>query len=213
MTTQFDQPLVRHPAPQPGEPVWEVANFFPRQGYWTETEYLRLTESHNWLMELCDGYLEILTPPTLTHQRVVGNLLVAMSDFVEKHQAGKILPAPLPVKFGSKHYREPDLMYFSSATQASIKGDYPHTADLVVEVVSEGKEDRERDLVTKREVYAEASIAEYWIVDPKRKRITVLTLDRDKYIVHGEFAPGTQATSVLLSGFALDVQAVFAAAE
>jgi Uma2 family endonuclease len=94
----------------------------------------------------------------------------------------------------------------------TIKGQYPHTADLVVEVVSEGKEDRERDLVTKREVYAEAGIAEYWIVDPKRKRITILTLDRDTYVVHGEFAPGAQATSALLSGFALDVQAVFAAA-
>ncbi len=213
MTTQFDQPLVRHPAPQQGEPVWEVANLFPRQGYWTETEYLRLTESYNWPMELNDGNLEILPMPTMKHQDLVAYVYQLLLTFVRANSLGKVFFAPLPIKFGPKHYREPDVLFLSQTTLKSVKGSYPHTADLVVEVVSEGKEDRERDLVTKREVYAEAGIAEYWLVDPKRKRITVLTLDRDKYIVHGEFAPGTQATSALLFGFTVDVQAVFAAAQ
>lgn len=212
MTTQFDQPLVRHPASEPGEPVWEVANLFPRQGYWTETEYLRLTESYNWPMELNDGNLEILPMPTLKHQRILLLIYRLFWQFVEQHQLGEVQIAPIPIKFGPKHYREPDLMYLSKTTLSAIKGNYPHTADLVLEVISDSQPDRERDMITKREVYAEAGIAEYWLVDPKHKRITVLTLERDKYIVHGEFAPGTQAASALLSGFTVDVQAVFAAA-
>jgi Uma2 family endonuclease len=79
-------------------------------------------------------------------------------------------------------------------------------------VVSEGEENRERDLEIKRREYAKAGIAEYWIVDPQEQRITVLVLDGQTYRVHGVFAPGDQATSVLLPGFAVAVDAVFAAA-
>ncbi|MCL4871548.1 MAG: Uma2 family endonuclease [Anaerolineae bacterium] len=110
-------------------------------------------------------------------------------------------------------HREPDLIYLSQVTLSAIKGNYPYTADLVLEGISGSQQDREHDLVTKREAYAEAGIAEYWLVDPKRKRIIVLTLERDQYVVHGEFAPGTEATSPLLPGFTVDVQSIFAAAE
>ena len=43
------------------------------------------------------------------------------------------------------------------------------------------------------------------------QKITVLTLDGDSYAVHGEFAPGEQATSRLLPGFAVAVAETFAA--
>jgi Uma2 family endonuclease len=66
--------------------------------------------------------------------------------------------------------------------------------------------------VEKREEYAEAGIPEYWIVNPLNRTITVLTLEGDTYREHGIFAPGAQATSVLLAGFAVDVRAAFAAA-
>jgi hypothetical protein len=42
--------------------------------------------------------------------------------------------------------------------------------------------------------------------------ITVLTLDGAEYRIHGEFTPGQTATSVLLSGFDVDVAGCFAAA-
>ena len=42
--------------------------------------------------------------------------------------------------------------------------------------------------------------------------IIVLALEDHTYRVHGEFGPGTEATSVLLPGFAVAVDAVFEAA-
>src|SRR5262249_56746478 len=91
----------------------------------------------------------------------------------------------------------------------------PEGADLAIEVVSEGEENRQRDLKSKRQEYAHAGIAEYWIVDPENRQITVLTLDTANkiYREHGVFGRGSKATSVLLSGFEVDVTAVFAAAE
>jgi hypothetical protein len=43
--------------------------------------------------------------------------------------------------------------------------------------------------------------------------ILVLTLDGSAYRVHGEFARGATATSLLLPGFTVSVDAVFAAGE
>lgn len=83
----------------------------------------------------------------------------------------------------------------------------------MIEVVSEGQEQRDRDLVTKRKEYAEAGIAEYWIVDPEQQQITVLALSRKTYKQHGVFGPGQTASSRLLKGFSVEVNEVFAAGE
>jgi Uma2 family endonuclease len=45
---------------------------------------------------------------------------------------------------------------------------------LVVEVVSPGRENADRDYRYKRSEYAARGIAEYWIVDPIQQRVTVL---------------------------------------
>ena len=45
---------------------------------------------------------------------------------------------------------------------------------LVVEVVSLGKENIDRDYRYKRSEYAARGIGEYWIVDPLARRVTVL---------------------------------------
>lgn len=75
--------------------------------------------------------------------------------------------------------------------------------------------DRERDLVVKRQEYAEAGIPEYWIVDPQEAQITVchLAAGSDEYEEVGVYKPGERAESVLLAGFGVMVTAVFEAAD
>ena len=96
-----------------------------------------------------------------------------------------------------------------SKANASKRGDRVwQGADLVMEIVS--PDDPARDWDVKRRDYAEAGIAEYWIVDPQKKSITVLRLEKSRlkpqrYKVHGEFKRGAQATSALLPGFAVNV--------
>ena len=88
-----------------------------------------------------------------------------------------------------------------------LKDEYADGADLVMEIVSQ---DRDRDFVEKRSDY-EAGIPEYWIVDPRDRRITVLRLQGGAYQVQGESGAGERAESTLLPGFGLDVARVFAA--
>ncbi len=193
---------------QPGEPPWEVAFLFPTQGHWSEEEYLALDT--NRLVELSNGCLEVLPMPILAHQLIVKFLLRVLDDFVIARALGIVAFAPLPVWLWSGTYREPDLIFVRSG-RGRRRGQ-PEGADLVMEVVSEGAENRKRDFETKRQEYAAAGIAEYWIIDPEEHRITVLTLDGQTYRVHGEFGGGATATSVLLPGFGVAVDAVFAAA-
>ncbi|PZV08681.1 MAG: hypothetical protein DCF32_04200 [Leptolyngbya sp.] len=47
---------------------------------------------------------------------------------------------------------------------------------LVVEVVSPGKSNEDRDYRYKRSEYAARGVSEYWIVDPAKAKVTVLTL-------------------------------------
>jgi len=83
----------------------------------------------------------------------------------------------------------------------------------VVEVISEGEENRRRDLETKPLEYARAGISEYWIVDPEKQQIVVLTLEGDAYREHGVFGMEERATSLLLPGMDVSVQETFAAGQ
>ncbi len=206
------QPFVTglpQPSP-PGGPAWEVAFLFPLQGDWSEEEYLALDTNN--LVELSDGCLELLPMPTVFHQLIVGHLHNLFHRLVAGRGIGEVLFAPLPVHLWSGKFREPDIIYFRPHRVKDVHGQ-PEGADLVVEVVSEGEENRYRDLVTKREEYAAAGISEYWIVDPQERQITVLVLEGQTYREHGVFKPGTVASSVLLPGFSASVDAVFAAGQ
>lgn len=195
------------------EPAWDVAKLFPPQGQWTEGEYLRLTESTNKLVELTDGNLRVLEMPTTAHQLIVEFLLDVFQAFVKPKGLGLILFAPLRVKIRNRKFREPDLVFMLAEHADRMGNDYWTGADLVVEIVSDSKEGRKRDLQEKREDYAEAGVPEYWIVDPVEKRITVLTLANGRYVTFGEYSTEQIAASKLLPGLSVDVAATFQAAE
>jgi Uma2 family endonuclease len=58
---------------------------------------------------------------------------------------------------------------------------------LVVEVVSPGELQRERDYIAKRQQYQACGIPEYWIVDPQTQTVLVLALTAGCYQEVGNF--------------------------
>jgi Uma2 family endonuclease len=191
-----------------GRPTWDVALLFPEQGNWSVEEYLALPG--NRLVEYADGRLEVLPMPTTLHQWIVFHLCQLLDAFVSSRQLGLALLAPLRVQLWPDKFREPDVVFLRTEHRDRAGEEFWDGADLVMEVVSDGREDRRRDLVTKRREYARAGIPEYWIVDPRRKQIAVLRLKGEKYVVHGTFKPGRTARSHLLPGFTVDVAAALA---
>jgi Uma2 family endonuclease len=195
-----------------GEPAWDLARFYPLQGDWSEDDYLSVALNENRMVEYTDGCIEVLPMPTIDHQLIVRFLLDALRAFVDPKKLGMVLFAPVPVKTFAKKYREPDLIFNFAENHAKQGRKFYTSADLVMEVVSQDQQSRERDYEKKRADYAEAGIREYWVVDPQEDRVTVLVLEEMTYIEHGIFKAGTLATSRLLDGFSVNVDALFAAA-
>jgi Uma2 family endonuclease len=183
-----------------------LAEILPPQGEWTEEQYLVLTDHRNRLIEFTDGFLEVLPMPTDKHQSILKLLFLVFFRFVEV-RGGTVHFAPLRLQIRAGKYREPDLMLFQLATDARRQNRFWLGADLALEVVSEGKP--ERDLVDKRADYAEARVPEYWIVNPLTETITVFRLSGDAYEEAGVYHRGEAALSVLLPGFSVVVNEVF----
>jgi Uma2 family endonuclease len=178
----------------------------PKQGQWTVDQYLAFTDGTNRFIEYTDGFLEKLPMPTDRHQCILEFLLFAFTAYL-KPRGGKAHLAVLRLQVGPRKFREPDLLLVLSATDPRRQNRFWIGADLVLEVVSPDKP--ERDLVDKVADYAAAGIPEYWIVNPLTETISVLALDGAAYIEAGVFRRGGVATSVLLAGFALNVSEVF----
>jgi Uma2 family endonuclease len=212
--TRFSSIKTRSYFPDGGEPTWEVAYLFPAQGHWTEDDYFRLESANgdHALVELANGNLEVLPMPTQTHQLVLIYFFKFLEAFTTAHAPGVVLTSSMHIRLGKTKICLPDVVYMKAEHAERRHEEYWDGADLAMEVVSGDPKDRARDLEAKPRDYARAGIAEYWIIDPQEKSIRVLTLVGKAYRVHGEHGPGARATSVLLPGFEVSVDAVFAAA-
>lgn len=181
----------------------------PLQGLWTEAQYLAMTDQTRHLVEFTDGVIEVLPMPTDQHQVMVLFLYDLLRTFLLP-LGGKVLVAPLRLQVRPGKQREPDILLVRDAHDPRRQNRFWLGADLVVEIVS--ADDPERDTVEKVADYAEAGIPEYGIVNPLDATITVLTLRGDAYATHGVFRRGERATSALLDGFGVAVDAVVDAA-
>ena len=159
MSTANSFPSPTQTLPKRGEPVWDLALMFPFQGGWSVTDYLALDTG--LLVEYTDGFIRVLPMPTLLHQLIVKVLFRKLDDFVSQRQLGEVLLAPLPVQLTTTKYRQPDIVFLRPERMKTLKGP-PVGADLAVEVVSEGQENRGRDYVEKRREYAET----IWNIKP-----------------------------------------------
>ena len=183
-----------------------VADVIREEGSWSEEEYFDLDEG--CLLEFTHGNVEVLPMANPSHQRIVSFLFRLLHEFVMSHGLGDIVFAPMPVRIGSKEYREPDIAFLSADHAELEEAECWGGADLVVEVVSKGAP--KRDLIQKRKEYAKAGISEYWIVQPQESVVLVLNLKGRSY-QERRFQLGDIATSQRLAGFEVAVADLFGA--
>jgi Uma2 family endonuclease len=180
-----------------------IATLFPSQGAWKEDDYLSFSAERP-LVELVHGAIEVLPMPTDRHQRVLDALFVLLLTWA-RAQGDRVRTSGLRVRLAPDLFRQPDIVYLTARRRDLWGEDFWRGADLVVEVVSPSPADRVRDLVTKRRQYAEAGIAEYWIVEPESEAVTVLGLAGAEYVERGVYRRGELAASVVLAGFVAPV--------
>jgi Uma2 family endonuclease len=160
--------------------------------------------------ELDDGKLYIIPRPRIAHQRAQGRLIDYFSAHEEHFDEPPFeayadvivaLPSELPRRFA------PDLAVILPGNNAVVSERMIEGApDIVVEILSS---DRNRDLVRKRLVYAEAGVPEYWILDERDATVTPLELRDGEYVDRGVLTADDTLRTQLLPGLEIPLAGIF----
>lgn len=152
----------------------------------TLAEYLEYDDGTDARYELEHGELIEMPSESDLNNVIAIFLLIEFSKFLPFQQLRR--GTEIVVTGHRATARVPDLMVLTAeavtalanAKRSILLPDMPPPL-LVVELVSPGKENEERDYRYKRSEYAARGIAEYWIVDPTQARIAILTLSAGLY--------------------------------
>ena len=120
--------------------------------------------------ELIDGQFVMSPAPGVDHQTIAGSLYWMLRNVVRGTEL-KVLSAPFDVVLGP-NVVQPDVVLAARGDFGA--DDLPVPPILAVEVLSPSTARRDRG--RKRELYAEAGVKYYWIVDPEAPSVTVYEL-------------------------------------
>ncbi|MGE5550490.1 MAG: type II toxin-antitoxin system prevent-host-death family antitoxin [Bacteroidota bacterium] len=190
-----------------GAPVYDYA---PRKA--TYEEFLRLTESSEERYEYIDGEIHVLASPTISHQRVLGELY---GIFRQCFQGKPYLPMLAPFDITLKRHVEdinvvqPDLMVICDLGEKRNERDYyMGTPTLVVEILSEST--RRKDLIEKLDLYMSTGVREYWLVNPLNKEVTVHFFEDNDLSRNATYRVGESAVSWAFPGVTASLADIFA---
>ena len=172
----------------------------------TYHDYLQLPDDKRY--ELVEGELYLVPSPNLYHQRVSRQLEMTLWQHIRQYALGEIFDAPCDVVFSDINVVQPDLIFVSRERMAILaEANVQGAPDLVVEILSPST--GHRDLGIKRNLYAKYGVREYWIVDPDRKTVEVLSWTENGYRTEA-VVPGTGALrSALFPGLNLELAEIF----
>ena len=160
--------------------------------------------------ELIEGELFVSRAPGIPHQRVLLNLEIGLTEYLADRPIGILVPGAGAV-FSDYDAVIPDLVFVRNERWHEVVANDRFVAapDLVIEIVSPGKENRKRDVSVKRKLYGKYGIQEYWIVDPKNSRILTFRLRGETLEQIATLTSSDELTSPMLPDFRLRVDAIF----
>ena len=172
----------------------------------TIEEFWALPESLQHI-EYIKGEIIVAPTPTVTHQAILRNLSFALHEFVKRTSSGSIFFSPLDVVLPSGDVVQPDTFFLTKAEMEQVRGaKRVHGApSLLVEILSPGS--IKHDAITKRNLYEQNGVREYWIVDPEAKTIAQLVLKENRYELI-ELSEDEIMRSTVLEGFEMSIEAL-----
>ncbi|CAD5940808.1 hypothetical protein NO976_01969 [Planktothrix agardhii] len=178
----------------------------------TFAEYLQYDDNSEKLCELFNGEL-VEMPPESGFNFEIANFLFLKFALLLGYRRVRGHGLELEVR-GEPKNRYPDLtiireehIQLLSKRNTILLSMSPPL--LVIEVVSPGEIQRERDYIAKKLQYQDCGIPEYWIVDPQTQTILVLELTGDTYREIGNFTNDDLVASPGLKELNLKVSEVF----
>lgn len=185
-------------------------------GFIDETKEYTYSEYLSWTfkdrVELIRGYIRKMSPaPSWKHQDIGTNCYDGIKSYFGKAKC-KVFLAPLdvvlpiPSKRKNTTVVQPDVCVLCDLAKLDDHG-IVGTPDLIVEILSPGN--TKHDLDTKYELYQEASLPEYWIVNPMGRNVIVYTLINGEFSGSKLFTEGEKARSKHFKGLEIEVDILF----
>ena len=158
--------------------------------------------------ELIDGELLPSKAPGIPHQLSLGRLFSRLTNYLENAPMGVLIWGP-GVVFDDYNGVIPDMAFVSADRQHIItERGLIDAPDLIVEVVSPGEKNSERDRQLKRQLYSRRGVREYWVVDPQLRTIEVYRLHQNVLVLEATLRGADELTSMLFPGFSCAVSEI-----
>ena len=151
----------------------------PQKKYYTVEDYFNIPEDIR--AELINGQLFYMTTPSTQHQRILGRLYTIIRNYIDsKGGTCEVLPAPFSVQLSEKDDTvvEPDITIICDTDKLTERG-CVGAPDWVIEIVSPSSV--KHDYITKLNLYNNAGVHEYWIVDAMQERIYVYDMHSSNF--------------------------------
>ena len=161
----------------------EPALAYIEERKWTYADYKAWELKPGERFELIDGIAYTMAAPNTEHQLIVSALNAEFYNFLRGKQC-KVIPAPFDVRLFYEEDEsddtvvQPDLVVVCDPEKLGKEG-CRGAPDLVVEILSPSNSAIE--MHRKLNLYQDAGVHEYWVIDPEEKMIEVYRLDNGKY--------------------------------
>jgi Uma2 family endonuclease len=154
--------------------------------------------------DLIDGVIYMASPDTRRSDRLGGLIKFLLQGYAEAKGLGEVYGSRFAFALSEFRAPEPDVAFVRTARLTLVSDRHMVGGpDIAVEIVS--RDSRQRDYGEKKQLYAEAGVAEYWIIDPLQRRCEFHRLHEGRYEL-GPLEHNRIFRSVVLEGFWLDVE-------
>ena len=138
-------------------------------------------------VEVFDGVVYDMASPSQEHQTISMELSTVLNTYIRgKKGSCRVFHAPFDVKLSEQPLTivQPDLMIVCDKDKLDGKR-CNGAPDFIIEIVSPGNP--ADDYIRKLYYYKNAGVREYWIVDPRRKNVTINFFEGNKLNVQYSF--------------------------
>lgn len=180
-----------------------MPQLIPTSRKWTTAD-LELLEYDEWnRYEIIDGELFVTHAPHLNHQNSIGKIYAKLLSWSQQTRLGEPFINPGLI-FTDTDNVIPDLVWVSKEKLVTIvdeKGHFTAAPELVVEVLSAGSGNEQRNQEAKLKLYAAQGVQEYWIVNWRSPQVEIYRQENTQISLIGTFFPIDSINSPLLPGF------------
>ena len=170
---------------------------------WTVRDLEVLPQNEGTYYEIIAGELFVTRSPHRRHQQVGGKIFRELDIWSEASGLGEAIPSP-GIIFSEADSVIPDVVWVSKERLAEIEDEAGHlnaAPELVVEVLSSGQQNIERDREVKLKLYSKTGVAEYWIADRFSQQVEIYQRRDNQLILAVTLSENNELTSPLLPGF------------